>query len=122
MEIKQVGVIGAGVMGHGIGQVCAQVAKTEVILRDVSEELVQRGLEGIKGFLQGTVDRGRITKEEAEGVLSRINSHQQSLLEASSGFCHSKAFAAGRNTAKTVSHPEIQTLRNHLPHASFPSK
>lgn len=72
MGIKQVGVIGAGVMGHGIAQVCAQVAKTEVILRDVSEELVQRGLEDIRRFLQGTVDRGRITKEEAEEVLSRI--------------------------------------------------
>jgi len=72
MEVKKVGVIGDGVMGHGIAQVCAQVARTEVVMRDVNEEFVRKGFDGIKKFIQGTVERGRMTKEEADGVLGRI--------------------------------------------------
>ena len=59
-------------MGHGIAQVCAQVGKVDVIMRDISEELVQKGLNGIKGFLDKGIERGKMTQEEADSVLGRI--------------------------------------------------
>jgi len=71
MEIKKIAVIGAGTMGHGIAQVCAQ-AGFQVSLQDLKEELVNDGLERIKRFLQGSVERQKIRQEEAEAVLARI--------------------------------------------------
>ncbi|MBE0513162.1 3-hydroxyacyl-CoA dehydrogenase family protein, partial [Candidatus Bathyarchaeota archaeon] len=44
MEVKKVAVLGAGLMGHGIAQVAAQVAKYEVSLRDVKQEFLDNGM------------------------------------------------------------------------------
>lgn len=71
MEIKRICVLGAGTMGHGIAQVCAQ-GGFQVILEDIKEEFVQSGLDGIKKFLQGSVERKKMTQEEATGVLNRV--------------------------------------------------
>jgi len=71
MEIKRICVLGAGAMGHGIAQVCAQ-GGFQVNLQDIKEELVQDGLARIKRFLQGSLERNRITEEEAAGTLGRI--------------------------------------------------
>lgn len=71
MEIKKIAVIGAGTMGHGIAQVCAQ-AGFQVSLQDLKDEFVKGGLERIKRFLQGSVERQKIRQEEAEAVLARI--------------------------------------------------
>ena len=46
MQIRKIGVLGTGVMGGGIAQLCAQ-SGFEVVLKDVSDELVQRGLKNI---------------------------------------------------------------------------
>jgi len=66
-----VAVIGAGSMGHGIAQVSA-MAGHDVVMRDVEEELVQSGLDGIEENLQGGVDRGKVTEAEMEETLARI--------------------------------------------------
>jgi len=50
MEIKKIGVIGAGAMGNGIAQMAAQIG-CEVILRDIKEEYVERGMKNIDRFL-----------------------------------------------------------------------
>jgi len=71
MEIKKICVLGAGLMGHGIAQVCAQ-GGFEVTLEDIKEEFLQKGLDRIKKFLDGSVARGKTTQEEAEAVLGRI--------------------------------------------------
>ena len=71
MEIKEICVLGAGVMGHGIAQVCAQ-SGFQVSLVDVKEELVQAGLERIKKFLRGSIERKKLTQEEADAVLGRL--------------------------------------------------
>jgi len=71
MEIKKIAVIGAGTMGYGIAQVCAQ-AGFQVSLQDLKDEFVKGGLERIKRFLQGSVERQKIRQEEAEAVLARI--------------------------------------------------
>ncbi len=71
MEIKKIAVLGAGVMGHGIAQVCAQ-AGYEVNLRDIKDEFVQSGISKIKKFLSGSVEKQRMTQTEADAVLGRI--------------------------------------------------
>ncbi|UMZ73212.1 3-hydroxybutyryl-CoA dehydrogenase [Natranaerofaba carboxydovora] len=72
MEIKKVGVMGAGQMGAGIAQVAAQTG-CEVVLRDVKEEFVEKGLAGIKKNLERSVQKERITEDEKNETLSRIS-------------------------------------------------
>jgi len=71
MAIDKVMVIGAGQMGSGIAQVAAQ-SGCRVWLRDLSEELVDRGLAGIRKFLEKGVERGKLSREEADATLGRI--------------------------------------------------
>ena len=71
MTIQKVLVIGAGQMGSGIAQVCAQ-AGFDVKLNDMKEEYFQRGLANITKNLSRNVEKGRMTDEEKSQVLSRI--------------------------------------------------
>ena len=71
MKVKDIGVIGAGQMGHGIALVAAQ-AGYNVILRDISKELVDKGLQRIDKFLSKSVEKGKIKEEEKNKILSRI--------------------------------------------------
>ena len=64
-EIKVVSVFGAGLMGHGIAQVMAQQGYN-VFLRDVTQELIEAGLNGIKKSLQKGVEKGGLSQEQAE--------------------------------------------------------
>jgi 3-hydroxybutyryl-CoA dehydrogenase len=71
-EVAEViGVIGAGTMGNGIAQVCAR-AGYEVVMRDVSDEFLQRGLAAIERSLQRDVDKERLTKDEQRAIIERI--------------------------------------------------
>ena len=71
MEIKKVMVIGAGQMGGGIAQVCAQ-AGFDVKLNDINEESYQKGLGVITKNLSRNVEKGRMTEDEKAAVLGRI--------------------------------------------------
>ncbi len=71
MDIKTFGVVGAGQMGAGIVQVAAQ-SGLNVIMSDISEEIVQRGLAGIDRFLGKGVEKGKMTADEKDAVLGRI--------------------------------------------------
>ena len=71
MAIQKVMIIGAGQMGSGIAQVCAQ-AGYEVILNDMKDEFFERGLNTITKNLARDVEKGRKTEEEKSGVLARI--------------------------------------------------
>lgn len=71
MEIRNICVLGAGTMGHGIAQVCAQ-SGYQVNLEDIKVEFLQSGIERIQKFLQGSVERKKMTREEADAVLGRI--------------------------------------------------
>jgi 3-hydroxybutyryl-CoA dehydrogenase len=71
MEVKTIGVVGAGQMGSGIAQVAAQ-AGYEVLLLDASEEALRRGLEAIRRSLAKFLEKGRITEEALEATLGRI--------------------------------------------------
>ncbi|MCU7822817.1 3-hydroxyacyl-CoA dehydrogenase family protein [Kitasatospora sp. DSM 101779] len=68
---QRIAVIGAGLMGAGIAQVSAQ-AGHPVVLRDVTEAALQRGLDGIRASYEKFVGKGRMTAEEAEAALGRI--------------------------------------------------
>ncbi len=71
MEIKTFGVIGAGQMGNGISQVAA-MSGLRVIMNDISEEFVDRGMNMINKILSRKVDKGKLTAEEKDAVLGRI--------------------------------------------------
>jgi 3-hydroxybutyryl-CoA dehydrogenase len=72
MEIKTVGVVGMGTMGSQIGIVCAR-GGFQTIMVDVSEEIVEKGLNSIKSFLNSQVKKGKMSSAEAEQILSLIN-------------------------------------------------
>jgi 3-hydroxybutyryl-CoA dehydrogenase len=71
MEIKTVGVVGCGLMGSGIAQVCAEAGYV-VRVREVSEDLLQRGLGRIESFLQKSVTKGKIEAERAREIRTRL--------------------------------------------------
>jgi 3-hydroxybutyryl-CoA dehydrogenase len=73
VEIKKIAVLGAGLMGHGIAQVAAQVAKYEVSLRDVKQGFLDKGIKMIQTSLQKFVDNGKISEEEMNEILGRIH-------------------------------------------------
>src|SRR6476660_8057176 len=68
-----IGVVGAGTMGNGIAQVAAR-AGYEVILHDVQEDFIQRGLAAVDKSLQRDVDKERISAEQKKDIVSRIRS------------------------------------------------
>ncbi|WP_079506246.1 3-hydroxybutyryl-CoA dehydrogenase [Mesobacillus jeotgali] len=73
MSVKTIMVIGAGQMGSGIAQVCAQ-AGYEVFLNDLKPEFVERGLSGINKNLGRQIDKGRMTAEQKDEIVGRITS------------------------------------------------
>ena len=72
MDIKKVLIIGAGQMGSGIAQVMAQ-GGLEVMIRDIKEEFVEKGIAGITKRLARSVEKGKITEDEKEAILTRIS-------------------------------------------------
>ena len=71
MEISKVGVVGGGLMGHGIAQVAAQ-AGYDVVLREVDDERLQKSVAKIEKQLARAVEKGRAEQSEADAVRDRI--------------------------------------------------
>lgn len=71
MEIKKLGVVGAGAMGNGIAQVAAQIG-CEVVMRDIKDEFVERGMKSIDRFLSRSVEKGKLEAGEKDAILGRI--------------------------------------------------
>lgn len=72
MEIKKVCILGAGLMGSGIAQVCAQAGYT-VTMRDIEQRFVDRGMDAIRKNLERSLEKGKTTREEVDAVLSRLH-------------------------------------------------
>jgi len=72
MNIKTVGVVGAGTMGTGIAQVCA-AAGLEVVMQDIGAAQVERGLNTISGSLDRLIKKEKISDDEKQATLARIS-------------------------------------------------
>ena len=70
--IKKIGVIGAGQMGSGIAHVCAQ-AGYEVIISDISAEVLQKSLAGISKNMDRQVQKGKLSEADKTAALARIS-------------------------------------------------
>jgi 3-hydroxybutyryl-CoA dehydrogenase len=71
MEIKKVGVVGGGLMGSGIAQTCVQ-SGYEVVVREVNQELLDRGLDRIHGAWKMLAGKGRITEQQQREYGERV--------------------------------------------------
>lgn len=71
-KFHKVAVLGAGTMGAGIAQVCAQ-AGSAVVLCDISQEFVSEGAARVQAFLQKGVDKGKTTEQQRDETLARIS-------------------------------------------------
>lgn len=72
-SVSNVTVLGAGLMGHGIAQVAAQVAGYDVTLLDVKQEFLDRGVSMIKDSLAKFVAKSVLTQAEADAAIGRIH-------------------------------------------------
>lgn len=73
MEVRNIAVLGAGLMGHGITQVAAQIGKYEVYMRDIEQRFIDNGMNMIKASLQKFVSKGQITEQQMSETLARIH-------------------------------------------------
>jgi 3-hydroxybutyryl-CoA dehydrogenase len=80
-----IGVVGAGTMGNGIAQVAAR-AGYNVVLRDIGEEFLRRGMQAIDRSLQRDVDKERLSAEEKRAVVGRIRTTTELSEMAGTGF------------------------------------
>src|SRR5436190_15305642 len=69
--ISKVGVLGCGLMGHGIAQICAQ-AGWDVVVREADQEALDRGIARIEKQLARAVEKGRMEQEDADAVRARL--------------------------------------------------
>jgi len=70
-EIKKVGIVGCGLMGHGIAQVVA-TAGYDVVVREVDDAALQKGLGKIEKQLARAVEKGKSTQEDADAIRARL--------------------------------------------------
>lgn len=71
MEIKKVGVVGCGLMGSGIAQVCAQ-SGYQVVVSEIDDALLNKGMASIDLFLTKSVEKKKISRQDKDSALSRI--------------------------------------------------
>jgi 3-hydroxybutyryl-CoA dehydrogenase len=72
MDIQKVGVLGCGLMGHGITQICAQ-AGWEVVVREVDQDRLDAGIGRIEKQLGRSVEKGKIEQTDADAIRGRIS-------------------------------------------------
>jgi 3-hydroxybutyryl-CoA dehydrogenase len=71
MEIKKIGIVGAGMMGSGIAQVAAQIG-CDVVMRDIETRFVEGSIKKIDGFLSRGVEKGKLDNKEKDTIMGRI--------------------------------------------------
>ena len=71
MDIKKLGVVGAGTMGNGIAQLAAQIG-CEVVMRDIEMRFVEGGMKKVEAFLAKSVEKGKLEAKEKDAILGRI--------------------------------------------------
>ena len=71
MAISKVGVLGCGLMGHGISQICAQQG-WDVVVREIDQAPLDKGMGKIEKQLARAVEKGKMEQSEADAVRGRI--------------------------------------------------
>ena len=71
MEVKKIGIVGAGAMGNGIAQLAAQIG-CDVVMRDIEMRFVEGGIKKIEGFLSRSVEKGKMDSKEKDTIIERI--------------------------------------------------
>jgi len=71
MEIKKIGVVGAGTMGNGIAQISSQIG-CDVVMMDIEMKFVEGGMTSIDKFLSKSVEKGKMTAGEKDAAMKRI--------------------------------------------------
>ena len=71
MEIQRIGVIGVGLMGAGVAEVCA-LAGYDVLVREINDELLAKGLERIEASMQTAVKHGKLTAADEDAARGRV--------------------------------------------------
>ena len=71
MQVKKVGILGCGLMGSGIVEVCAK-SGYDVVVREVSDEFLNKGLGRLDASMNGAVEKGKLKKEERDAASARI--------------------------------------------------
>jgi len=134
MDIKKPFVVGAGIMGAGIGQLCAQNGY-DVIVSDISEDIVGKARDKMVKGMKGRIEKGKITQDEMDNILAKIRwtsdlsraSESDFVIEAASekldlkknlfrkldGICLPETILATNTTALSVSEIASATRRPH---------
>jgi len=71
MQVNKLGVVGAGTMGNGIAQLAAVIG-CDVIMRDIKDDFVERGIKNIDNFLSKSVEKGKLQADEKVSIMGRI--------------------------------------------------
>jgi len=110
MEIKNITVVGAGTMGNGIAHVFAQYGFS-VVLNDMSQEFIDRGITTIRANLDRQVKRGALTEDEKTRTLSRIRTD----LKLDEAAKNADIVIEAATEDKTVKHEVFRTLDLYAP-------
>jgi 3-hydroxybutyryl-CoA dehydrogenase len=71
MQVNKLGVVGAGTMGNGIAQLAAVIG-CDVVMRDINDDFVERGIKSIDNFLSKSVEKGKLPADEKVSIMGRI--------------------------------------------------
>src|SRR5256714_14730081 len=71
MEIQRIGIIGVGLMGAGIAEMCARTGY-DTLVREINDEFLDKGLERIEASMQTAVNHGKLTAADQEAARSRV--------------------------------------------------
>jgi len=72
MDIKKPFIVGSGIMGAGVGQLCAQQGYNVTIV-DISDEIIEKARKKVQAGLKKRIEKGKMTEEDMESILSRMN-------------------------------------------------
>ncbi len=120
MAIQKVGVVGCGLMGGGIAQACAQ-AGYETVVREINQELLDKGLKRIYGAWDMMAGKGKLTQGQVEGNRARLHGTLQKPPRLKVSILHQRMQGQNhRHAVPTKAHKEnlesneLETLKNPL--------
>ena len=109
MEIRKVGIVGAGAMGSGIAQVCAQTG-WDTVLYDAFPESLKKGEESILSFWQRGIEKGKTSEVEVSSWKATLRT-SSAIEEASTGMTPGKVTNSTVNVSVNYWHTSLTSIR-----------